>query len=58
MATDSEIVNKYFDMLEECLQQNDTLNKPGQIFNCDETGIPLNPFPDVAGYMRHETFLL
>ncbi len=43
MASDSEVVNKYFDMLEECLRQNDLLSKPGSIFNCDETGIPLNP---------------
>ena len=43
MATDSEVINKYFNMLEECLQQNNILNKPGSIFNCDETGIPLNP---------------
>lgn len=30
-------------MLEECLRQNDILDKPGNIFNCDETGLPLNP---------------
>ena len=43
VASDSEVVNKYFDLLEECLQQNEILNKPGLIFNCDETGLPLNP---------------
>ena len=43
MATDSEVLNKYFDMLEECLQHNKIFDTPGQIFNCDETGLPLNP---------------
>ena len=43
MATDPEVLSKYFDMLEECLTQNGILDKPGQIFNCDETGLPLNP---------------
>lgn len=43
MATDPDVLNKYFDMLEECLTQNGILDKPGQIFNCDETGLPLNP---------------
>ena len=27
VASDSEVINKYFDMLEECLQQNEILNK-------------------------------
>ena len=40
---DSEVFDKYFDMLEECLRQNDILDKPGKIFNCNETGLPLNP---------------
>ena len=43
VASDSEVINKYFDMLEECLQQNEILNKLALIFNCDETGLPLNP---------------
>ena len=38
MATDVDVLNKYFDMLEECLR-----NKSSNIFNCDECGFPLNP---------------
>ena len=30
-------------MLEECLRMNNIFDKPGCIFNCNETGIPLNP---------------
>jgi len=43
IASDGAVVSKYFDMLEECLRQNDIFDKPGNIFNCDETGLPLNP---------------
>ncbi|XP_019851186.1 PREDICTED: uncharacterized protein LOC109581489 isoform X6 [Amphimedon queenslandica] len=42
-ATDPVILNKYFDTLEETLTDNDILNRPVHIFNCDETGMPLNP---------------
>ena len=31
-----------FDILEECLLQNAIFDKPTVIFNCDETGLPLN----------------
>ena len=43
MATDTEVLNRYFDMLEECLRENGIFNKPSSIFNCDECGFPLNP---------------
>ena len=42
-ASDPVVLKGYFDMLEECLKQNKIFDKPGCIFNCDETGIPLNP---------------
>ena len=38
----SEVINKYFDRLEETLVENDLLEKPYQIFNCDESGFPLD----------------
>ena len=43
MATDGVVLDKYFDMLENCQTQNTTFDKPGAIFNFDETGLPLNP---------------
>ena len=43
MATDREVIDRYFDMLEDCLRANGLLNKPACIFNCDETGLPLDP---------------
>ena len=30
-------------MLEECLTEYDILDNPSRIYNCDETGLPLNP---------------
>ena len=43
MATDTSVLNRYFDMLLACLEENDILDDPCAIFNCDETGLPLNP---------------
>ena len=45
-ATDEEVMDNYFDLLEATLQEYyDLLGKPGQIFNLDESGFPLNPKP-------------
>ena len=44
-ATDVEVIDNYFDLLEATLQEYDLLGKPGQIFNLDESGFPLNPKP-------------
>ena len=37
--------HNYFDLLEVTLTENDILSCPSQIFNCDETGMPLDPKP-------------
>ena len=39
------ILNAYFDMLETTRADNDLLSKPCQLFNMDETGLPLTPKP-------------
>ena len=41
MASDSEVIDRYFNMLEDCLRSNGILNTQACIFNCDETGVPL-----------------
>ena len=33
----------YFDLLKKTLQENKFINSPGQIYNIDECGIPLDP---------------
>lgn len=49
MATDNEVLGRYYDLLEDTLVKNDLLNDPHRIYNCDETGLPLNPKPQTNG---------
>ena len=44
-AFDRDILDNYFDELESTLEANEFLDKPCQIFNMDETGMPLDPKP-------------
>ena len=43
LASDQEVINRYFNILEDTLKDNDIFDKPNCIFNCDETGMPLCP---------------
>ena len=45
VCTSDEILDTYFDMLEATLTDNGLVGKPVQIFNMDETGMPLDPNP-------------
>ena len=45
MAEDEASLDGYFELLETTLHENDIFDHPGHIFNCDETGMPLNPLP-------------
>ena len=40
-----EIMEEYFDMLKKTLLDNDLMNKPAQIYNVDESGMPLDHRP-------------
>lgn len=42
MATDHIVLDNYYDLLEHVLQSKDILDKPGNIFNCDESGIQMS----------------
>ena len=42
-ATDRESFMRYFEILEDTLKKNGIFNNPVRIYNCDETGVPLNP---------------
>ncbi|XP_019861816.1 PREDICTED: uncharacterized protein LOC109590340 isoform X7 [Amphimedon queenslandica] len=42
-AMDNDSLNRYFDILEDTLKKNRIFNDPTVIYNCDETGMPLNP---------------
>ncbi|MCG8621544.1 MAG: hypothetical protein MJE68_06030 [Proteobacteria bacterium] len=41
-ASDPTVLDRYFDLLEDVLFKNDLSRKACQIFNMDETGIPLD----------------
>ena len=45
MANDRDSIEQYYDLLEETLRSNEIFDDPTRIFNCDETGMPLNPKP-------------
>ena len=44
-ASNAEVISNFFDMLEDVLLENELVDKPADIFNMDETGMPLNPLP-------------
>ena len=42
-AATKEVLDSYFDILHDCLEANGMLDKPGAIYNCNETGLLINP---------------
>ena len=42
-ATDPEVIDSYFDLLQTTMTERDLLDKPCQIFNIDESGFSLAP---------------
>lgn len=40
-----QTLNYYFSLLEDVLKTSGLLDKPQQIYNVDESGVPLNPKP-------------
>ena len=45
VATDPMVLKNYVDLLEQMLEEYDLFDWPAQIFNCDETGFPLEHTP-------------
>lgn len=45
VASSPQIISSYFDLLEQTLTDNDLLDSPSQVYNMDETGVPLDPLP-------------
>ena len=39
--TSAEDFNSYFNLLEEALKKYSLIEKPAQLYNCDESGMPL-----------------
>ena len=44
-ANDPEAIHKYFDLLQQTLEDNGLTHHPAQVFNCDENGLPLSHKP-------------
>ena len=44
-AISQESISQYFDLLESILKEHQLEDCPGQIYNMDETGMPLDPRP-------------
>ena len=40
-ANNPNVIENYFELLAETIETNGLTHRPGQIFNCDETGMPL-----------------
>ena len=53
-VADHNVMMRYFDLLEQTLEENDIQDKPCQVFNMDETGMPLDPPPLKCVYSRGE----
>ena len=43
--TTKEVMKEYFELLKTTLTENNLLDKPSQLYNVDETGMPLNHKP-------------
>ena len=41
-ASSRKMLDTYYDKLQETLTENELMHKPGHIFNCDESGFPLD----------------
>ena len=42
-AINEQIMKQYFDLLEDTLKEHNLLHNPAQIYNVDESGMPLDP---------------
>jgi len=42
-AVNEETISHYFSLLQDVMQKNGITNSPGQIYNVDESGVPLDP---------------
>ena len=42
-AVNEDTLTHYFSLLKQTLEKNNLTNSPGQIYNVDKTGVPLDP---------------
>ena len=60
VANNPDVINNYFDLLEDTLHDNGLTNRPAQIFNCDETGMSFTHKPPkvVAGVRQRHPYAI
>ena len=51
-AMNQETIDHYFSLLKDTLSTHALLDKPSQIYNVDESGVPLNPRPPKVATTR------
>ncbi len=44
-SVNKDVIERYYNLLEETLLEQDLMSSPAQIYNMDESGIPLDPRP-------------
>lgn len=58
-AVNANTMKHYFDLLKKTLQENKLMDSPGQIYNVDKCGIPLDPkVPNVVAKVGSKKVLL
>ena len=50
-ANNPNVIENYFELLAETIETDGLTRRPGQIFNCDETGMPLVHKPPKVVYI-------
>ena len=51
VASDQDVLDRYFALREQMLYDNKIINCPNRIFNCDKTGFPLLHKPQIANIL-------
>ncbi len=57
VASDTEVIQKYYDLLERTLTDNELMNKPAQILNLEVTCMSLDPAPPLVVARRGQKHL-
>ena len=42
-SANATVLEKWFELVRETLEENNLINRPDRVFNVDETGLPLDP---------------
>ena len=57
-SVNKETMDNYFSLLKDTLEEYDLLNNPSQIYNVDETDMPLDHRPPKIGTTRGQRIIM